>query len=213
MRRNELRVGRWRFALVPLIFVLGAPATARGREPRAAVEVTSDVEWEGNAASEAILSRLARTVTERLTQEGFQVVARDAEPSIVVSLSIGVPDCVLRATLQTESVARRVLGCGVVLADDQLELAQKATELVRTVYRREEVAPAERAATSLQRVPASPVLPLQPPASPVLRARAGASMMTSASSSPRVHALIRIEREPRCETTWSSIRPMLHFDR
>lgn len=155
MHQYERRVGPWRLALVPLVFVLGAPVAARGREPRAAIEVSSEAAFEGNVASETIVSRLVETLTERLTQEGFHVVARVADPDIVVSLSVAVPDCVLRATLPTESVARRVHGCGVVLADERLELVQKATELVRSAYRREEVAPAARA----------DVNPLQPPGS------------------------------------------------
>lgn len=149
--------------MVPLVFVLAAPSAARGREPRTAIEVSSVSPPEGDIVGETILSRLAETLTERLTQEGFQVVARDAAPDLVVSVSVGVPDCLLRATLPRESVERRVLGCGVLLADDQLELVHKATELVRAAYRREEVAPPAPPDVSPDVSPRRPAAAAPPP--------------------------------------------------
>lgn len=169
MRRKERQTGPGRLALVPLVVVLGAPLTARAQEPRAAIEVTSDPAGTGDVARDTIPSRLAAALTDRLTEEGFHVVARDAEPDVVVSLSVGAPDCVLRATRPTVTVERRVLGCGVVVADDQLELVQKAAELARSAYRREEPVPPPGVDARPMR-PAAAAVPPVSPTPPVLSA-------------------------------------------
>jgi len=131
----------WRGAGLALLLLLAAPAEARAREPRAALDVRVGAEAAGGDAAAA---RLSEMLAARLQQEGFQVVPVDGEPDVVVSLSLDGADCLLRATLPTGSATRTVPACGAVLADDQLELVQKASELVRRAYRGAEAAPPPR---------------------------------------------------------------------
>jgi hypothetical protein len=149
-----------RFALqlgLSLSLLVVAPTAARAGEPRAAVEVGVSA---AGVADGRVVAPLRQMLAARLGEEGFRVVPVDAEPDVVVGVLLGSSDCLLRAALSTTSLARHISSCDAGTADARLELVQKATELVRTVYRQAPIPqpPASSAPASLAAAP-SPTAP------------------------------------------------------
>jgi hypothetical protein len=123
--------------------------------------VAFDLSWVvENAQDAGQLHLLGERLAARLSQEGFTVVSGGDQPDIALRLSFGDPGWVIRATFATETLTREVPRCGIRAAEDQLEIVQKATELVRRAHFR---------LLEAESVPMPPPLPAPPtsPASPV----------------------------------------------
>jgi hypothetical protein len=134
--------------------LLTAPVAAAAGAGRVSIEVSAR---EADAADALALVRVKQLLTARLAQEGFAVVPVEGAHDVGLSLSFGGAGWAIRATIPTETLARDVSECGILQAEDQLEIVQKATELVRKALLR--VTEAAAAAPS----PPSPPPPTAPP--------------------------------------------------
>lgn len=76
-------------------------------------------------------AHLRELLGARLVQEGFGVVSVEQAPGLMVSVEPANGGCLIRAKLAAKTLERRVPECAIELAEDQLEIVQKATELVR----------------------------------------------------------------------------------
>jgi hypothetical protein len=99
---------------------------------------------------------------------------------------------VIRATLATETLTREVPRCGIRAAEDQLEIVQKATELVRRAHFRlleAESVPMPPPLPAPPTSPASPVPPTPPrSSSPAAQTTSPPLVVAAAISSPAAYA-------------------------
>jgi hypothetical protein len=169
---------------------LAASRAVAAPERRVALDLSSVVE---NAQDAGQLQLLGERLAARLSQEGFAVVSGDDQPDISLSLSFGDPGWVIRATFDTEILTRAVPRCGIRAAEDQLEIVQKATELVRRAHFRLLEAESEPMPPPLPALPPLPAPPRSPPpaaqtAAPSLVVAAALSSRAPAAWAPEVSA-------------------------
>ena len=121
---------KW-FLGILVVSSLAASRAVAAPDRRVALDLSWAVE---NAEDAAQLQLLRERLVARLSQEGFTVVSGEDQPDLLLRLSSGDPGWVIRATLATETLTREVPRCGIRAAEDQLEIVQKATELVRRAH-------------------------------------------------------------------------------
>jgi hypothetical protein len=116
---------------LPLVLVLGWPAPGT-TGPSEAFRVSVEIELPSQApANVGPSDRLRAQLTARLLQDGFVVVPSEAEAEVGLRLWFRDPGWTIQARLAAETLARELTDCGILRSEEQLEIVQKATELVR----------------------------------------------------------------------------------
>ncbi|HLK90664.1 MAG TPA: hypothetical protein VKZ18_12255 [Polyangia bacterium] len=168
------KLGDRRHAWLPAVGVLlvlcALPAAALARTPRISVEVAAPGE---ERASPQELARLREALIARLDEEGFEVVAAGGSPDVALGLMFRGGGWFIRATSAGETLEREA-ACGIRLADDRLEVVQKATELARKAQLRAANAEAPPAAEAV-RAPAAPATSAPAAAAPTAAAPSAAA--------------------------------------
>jgi hypothetical protein len=173
----------WALLGILVVSILAASPALATPERRVAVDLLWMVD---NAEDAQQLQLFKERLTARLSQEGFSVVSVERAPDVVLRLSFSDPGWIVRATFATETLTRVVPACGIRSAEDQLEIVQKATELVRRAHFRLLEAGRDTAPVPPPAPPAPPA-PVVPPAvasSPSPPAQAASQHLVVAAAIP-----------------------------